>query len=135
MAELLIKAVDAVHSDTQKNQRGCYKRGDVVVVMPDGHPWGTEERPPKFVTMRVVGVLPARYQRLVEQAETVILDPEGNPVRLRRRHYSLDLSQLPAGARNRLTSGEILEVSETQLRSLLVDAGSPLGARTRPVGF
>jgi hypothetical protein len=45
MAELLVKAISNSHIDPTKDQRGCYKRGDVVVVMPDGHQWGKEEHP------------------------------------------------------------------------------------------
>ncbi len=56
MAELLIKAIDATHSDPAKDQRGCYKRGDIVLVMPDGHEWGKEERLPKFVVVKISGL-------------------------------------------------------------------------------
>ncbi len=30
-----------------------YRKGDLVVVMPNGHKWGNEERPPKFVIVKV----------------------------------------------------------------------------------
>ena len=43
MCELLVKAVDANHPDPDTDHRGCYKRGDIVVVMPDGHQWGAGE--------------------------------------------------------------------------------------------
>lgn len=56
MAEFLIKAIDATHSDPEKDKRGCYKRGDFVVVMPDGHEWGKEERLPKFVVVKIPGL-------------------------------------------------------------------------------
>lgn len=55
MARLLIKAVDYTHPDPDKDRRAAYKRGDVVVVMPDGHVWGGAEGPPKFVQMDVPG--------------------------------------------------------------------------------
>lgn len=56
MAELLIKAVDAVHKDRLKDRRGCYKRGDPVTSMRDGWTWGRLETVPKFWRVRVPGV-------------------------------------------------------------------------------
>lgn len=53
MAELLIKAIDANHTDPVKDQRGCYKHGDPVLVMPDGHTWGRCEGFPLFWRVRV----------------------------------------------------------------------------------
>lgn len=65
MAELLIKAIDATHSAPAKDARGCYKRGDPVVVMPDGHAWGTREALPKFVLLKVPGVTVAQAQQYI----------------------------------------------------------------------
>ncbi len=53
MAEILIKAISATHSDPTIDRAGCYKRGYPVVVMPDGQAWGTEEGLPKFVVVKV----------------------------------------------------------------------------------
>ena len=53
MAEFLIKAVSAANPDPAKDLM-CYKRGDIVVVMPDGHPWGSGERDiNKFLIVQV----------------------------------------------------------------------------------
>lgn len=43
MARLLVKAIDHTHPATDIDRQGAYKRGDVVVVMPDGHVWGRAE--------------------------------------------------------------------------------------------
>jgi len=51
MAELLVRLKNNTHSDPVKD-RMCYKRGDVVLVMPDGHPWGNSEGLPDFVVIR-----------------------------------------------------------------------------------
>jgi len=56
MAEFLIKAIDATHPDPDTDEQGCYKKGDIVVVMPDGHEWGGKEGPPTFVIVKVPGV-------------------------------------------------------------------------------
>jgi hypothetical protein len=64
--DLLIKASHATNADTLKNVRGCYKRGQLVLIKPTGHEWGREEaKPPaeggKFVIVRLLredGVTP-----------------------------------------------------------------------------
>lgn len=43
MAELLVRVVDKVNSTSQVLDSRCTKRGDVIVVMEDGWPWGNEE--------------------------------------------------------------------------------------------
>lgn len=50
MAELLI-----LNRDATPEQRS-YKRGDIVVVMPDGHQWGSAEGLPDFVRAHLPGV-------------------------------------------------------------------------------
>jgi hypothetical protein len=50
--EILVKAVSNTHSDPEKDRRGCYKKGYPVVIMPDGHTWGTEECLPRFVVVK-----------------------------------------------------------------------------------
>ena len=50
--ELLVKAISASHSDIGKDRRGCYKKGYPVVVMPDGHEWGSSECLPNFVVVK-----------------------------------------------------------------------------------
>lgn len=67
MAELLIKAVDATHVDPDKDRRGCYKRGDVVVVQPDGWSWGTLEALPRFVLVKVPGATVAQVEQYIQQ--------------------------------------------------------------------
>lgn len=56
MAEFLIKALDSTHPVPEKDQRGCYKMGDIVSVQPDGHAWGVEECLPKFYVFKVPGL-------------------------------------------------------------------------------
>lgn len=57
MCELLVKAVDASHADPLID-RHCYKRGDVVVVMPDGHEWGAGELDESVFTVVVMPGVP-----------------------------------------------------------------------------
>lgn len=95
MAEFLIKAIDAHHpADLIKDAGGCYKRGDVVVVMPDGHGWGKEERLPKFVVIKIPG-LGVKEAKKYTEIEPDLSDPEGHRVK-RRRRYTMLLNNLPA---------------------------------------
>ncbi len=103
--------VDNVSADPLAD-RDCYKRGDPVVVMPDGHPWGRKEGTPNFVVLKILGV---NDRDLVEP----LLDPERsefvfNPddptegVPVRRRAYHFDLSTFAARTvQNMERDGEI----------------------------
>lgn len=55
MAEILIRAIDNVNPDSEMD-KGCYKRGHPVVVMPDGHKWGPGEVPPDFYILKITGL-------------------------------------------------------------------------------
>lgn len=111
MAEILIKAVDATHSDPDKDRRGCYKQGMPVVVQPDGHQWGSAEGLPNFVILKLPGIPVDKVQKFIDQ--DVVdngVDGEGRPIRetYRRRLWKIDWASLPAGARNKLLNdGEI----------------------------
>ena len=59
MAELLI-----LNRDATPEQRS-YKRGDVVVVMPDGHQWGAAEGLPDFIRASLPGVAPEAVREAV----------------------------------------------------------------------
>ena len=70
MAELLIKACDATHKDEVKDLQGCYKKGYVVVIRPDGWKWGKEElNKEKFYIIRVKDTKPEDLQYLTESHE------------------------------------------------------------------
>lgn len=100
MAELLIKAIDAIHSNKDKDRRGCYKRGDVVVVMPDGHEWGKEECFPKFVVVKIPGLSVEAGKKYTE-SDYDLSDPKGERV-LTRRKYKLKLDSLPGSIKQQL---------------------------------
>lgn len=56
MAELLIKATSASHADPEKDESGCYKKGDIVGLQSDGHEWGAKEGLPNFIRVKVPGL-------------------------------------------------------------------------------
>ena len=98
MAEILVKAVSAAHVDPVKDRRGCYKRGYPVVVMPDGHPWGLEERRPKFVVLKIPTIPVSRVLKYIETWEGV-----------QRRRGRVRWDDLPTRAKNRLANdGELI---------------------------
>lgn len=107
MARLLIKVEEYTHPDPDIDRRGAYKRGDVVVIMPDGHVWGGAEGPPKFKQVDLPGtpedyayLLTAPLDRPNDLASAAALQipriarllkqAKIPKVRLRRR-YSVDL--------------------------------------------
>ena len=106
MAELLVKATDAININPDKDLQ-CYKRGMPVVVMPDGHPWGLEERLPSFVIVKIPGVAVDRVQKYITPEYTV--SAESDSTVYRRRMWQIRWSSLPVAARNKLTStGELI---------------------------
>lgn len=62
MARLLIKNGDNTSPNPDLDAR-CWKDGDVVVVMPDGHEWGELEGPPKFRRVDLPGVEVSEAER------------------------------------------------------------------------
>ena len=95
MSELLVNLIDSTHRNPAKNVRGCYKRGDVVVVMPDGWKWGKEERPPKFGVIRVPDLTLEYAQKYVQPRTRVIDAPDGPEEKIVTcRLYCIHLDEL-----------------------------------------
>lgn len=94
MAEFLVKAVDAHHPDPARDAVNCYKKGDPVVAMPDGHKWGSEERnPEKFAIIAVPDMTLEEARSLCVPHTEIITDPETGESRVRvliRRRYYLN---------------------------------------------
>ncbi len=63
MAEILVKAISVTNADSVKDRRGCYKRGDPVLVKPDGHEWGSSEGLPKFIKVKLPGTSVATVEQ------------------------------------------------------------------------
>ena len=109
MAEILIKAMDAINSDPVKNLAGCYKKGDIVVIMPDNWTWGKEETLPKFVILKIPGVVIDEKYILPRYSG---IDPiSENPICIKRRDYTL-LESLVDQA---IANGGTLTISQIML--------------------
>lgn len=117
MAEFLIKVSDNMHNDPVKSLRGCYKRGDIVVVMPDGHAWGKEEGLPLFYIVKVPGLSVALVRNLLA-GEPDFLDPTGKGI-IKRRAWTLNLSLVPAPVLNTLNTTGIYTTTLTAVRNFI----------------
>lgn len=143
MAELLVKAVDAVHADAVKDARGSYKRGDVVVVMPDGHTWGREEllAPAlggKFIVVKIAGVDPEAIRDKLQEAEhsDLIFEKRERPgeplrgVRVGRRTHRLDFTGFSPSTLVSAEATGVLTLTAAAARAHLLHKKS--GARVLP---
>lgn len=94
MCEILVIAHDKTNpNDTVKDAK-LYKRGDVVVVVEDGHPWGDKDRSlALFRIVKLPNVTPSEASMWLGR------EPETNPRQpsrmLQRRLWTLDLTLLP----------------------------------------
>lgn len=109
MAELLIKAKDQPESAeltaialATGRPPLLWRRGDVIAVRPDGHVWGSLEKPPAFLLVKLPGVVVGEVRYLSKPHIEVMADPtERDPdnvgeVMVNRSRGNLDLdSGLP----------------------------------------
>lgn len=101
-----IKIFNGSDYNRTKDARGCYKKGDIVVVMEDGHRWGKKEGPPNFVIVKIPGVSVEAARKYIE-AHTDTADPL-NPVALARRKYTIRVDDMPASAKEQIAKkGEV----------------------------
>lgn len=78
----------------------AYQRGMPVLIMPDGHEWGKEERPPLFTVLKLPGVPAEKAQKYVQpwqDGETMV----------KRRLWQVRVADIPAAARNKILAGSI----------------------------
>jgi hypothetical protein len=137
MAEILVKAVDAIHPDPVKDLRGCYKRGDVIGVAPNGWAWGAlEQLAPvnggQFVIVKITDVTRTQVLNWVRNNWQCEID--GVDSNVRRRRVRIDTQLLPASVRNALNNTGQYSTTwaaiRQYLRNKLTDAtatGSPIG--------
>lgn len=102
-----MKAVDASHADPTKDARGCYKAGDPVVVMPDGHPWGAAEGLPTFWIVKVTGMTVDEGRAFLAASPLV------------RRTHRLDTASIPGAILAILNATGVVTVTRTQALAAL----------------
>ena len=114
MAECLIFNQDNTHEDPLVNERDCYKQGDVIVIMPDNHPWGLQEHPstattPKFWLVKIPNIETDILQFLNLQYTQPKQDMEGFDILL-QRVWKLDITQLSPELLTQLTTTQQLSL-------------------------
>ena len=119
MAEILIKAVNANHIDPIEDQRGCYKRGNPVVVFPDGHKWGKEEGLPKFFILKITDVSVNVAQEYIQPEYSRILTADGTQVVLTRRLYKFLIDNVPSPIKNQILTTGRATASFAEIRSYI----------------
>lgn len=119
MAEFLIKATSNTNPNPLKDSRGCYKRGDIVDVRPDGWPWGNEERLPRFVVVKIPGLDPDTVMKFMDsQTDSVAIE---NPTMIKRRLWNLliDDAGIPNSIKNALRNNGEVTVTLAQIRNYI----------------
>jgi len=128
MAELLIQVVDKTNPDPELDAK-CYKRGDVISILPDGAYWGDATQNPLWRIIRVVGLSPEELEALLTLS--VPEDMSDGMLSLKRRRarfLDLDSPGVPAPMRAWLNDSKravpILDLSAhlplAALRTMLV---------------
>lgn len=84
MAELLVVARDFT------DDKVLPKKGDILVVRPDGWEWGKCECPPDFVVVKLKGVKEEDVKHY-EQSLVDTTNPE-KPVVVKQQKYSIDIA-------------------------------------------
>ena len=109
MAELLIRTQDKPSSGNVYTDRHRLGRGDVVVVMPDGHKWSdVEKAAPFWRILRLPGVGPNKLtQLLASDVGYGDFEAEKASKVLQRRAYKIDLLALVALLADVVKVGEI----------------------------
>lgn len=127
MCEILLRVVDKVNYENPYKNAECLKRGDVVVVVEDGHVWGAQElRNPDWRILKVPGVsVSAASAFLGEELDS---NPGKPSLTLQSRAFGFDLEHknLPGdfaawiadGARGQRTY--TLSVTDAKLASFKV---------------
>lgn len=98
MAELLIRTVNKPLTGNPDIDRHRTMRGSVVVIVPDGHTWGSQDiANPDWMILRLPGVSPELLAQFVgSDAGYGSRDAELASRTLRRRAFRLDLVALKA---------------------------------------
>ena len=90
MAEMIVMAIDKVNAESPYLDAQCYKRGDVIAIKEDGHPWSDEERNhPRWKIVKIPGVAASRLSAFIAEEPG---DRKVTPM-LQRRGFKFDLDE------------------------------------------
>lgn len=128
MVELLVRSKNNTHVDPVKDERGCWKKGDLVVAMPDGHTWGRMESkaqwiaegndgddwPGGFVILKISGLTLAKAKTYIRSH---LDDITGET--LRRSLFRLVWSELPQGVKDTLIADAEYTATLSQVKQFI----------------
>lgn len=144
MAELLVFLANNTHADANKDRRGCWKRGMLVVVQEDGHIWGRLESKQVWIAegntaaswpqqghlaiLKIPGVPAAKARALLDpqnsdDAGVPVWDEVGEgtlvPATFRRRGWRLVFDSLPNNVRNTVAQTGEFTTTVSAIRNFL----------------
>jgi hypothetical protein len=126
MAEILLRAQNQIDipSDPEKAAR-LRVPGDVVVVMPDGHSWGSREGLPRFWIIKVPGLSVETVKKLTDAlyVDTGTVDGAGNPIlrMVNKSRYTLPIARLKKPQRDTLAGTGVLTVNLSDAQAAFID--------------
>jgi hypothetical protein len=105
MAEILLRVVDRVNTESAVKDRQCTKAGDVIVIKPDGWPWGTKELiNPDWRIVKLVGVDP-------KSIEDFLAEDRNGDILIRPRIRGIDMSRTVV--QTAIASGQVITITNT----------------------
>jgi hypothetical protein len=97
------------------------RRGDPIVVKPDGHVWGREEGLPNYVSLDLDGVPKELVKQFIVPDNSVFLRPDnGKPFRLHKRAWNINLDALPTVVVDRLRADGHATITAIMLSGKIV---------------
>ena len=112
MAEILVKAINATHSDPDKDTRGCYKRGMPVNIGEDGTDWGQGTKG-AFVVLKIPMVSVDKLREYIDEHRVLVNVITDKWETVRRRLWQIQWASLSVSARNKLRDNGTLTIKAT----------------------
>ena len=118
MAELLVQAKDSIFDNGAK-------KGDIIVVRPDGWSWGKEECLPNYIVVKMPKV-PVEdvkhYEQTLTKEETKEVDGKTvtTEVLVRKRKYNIDKLEVEKALIDKVSLIDVKEADVTSFKSSVV---------------
>jgi hypothetical protein len=106
VAEVLVAARDLLGGNAA-NDPLRYRQGDIVIVFPDGHVWGSLEALPDFWRLTVVSLLDTDRTLAIESTFNPIIPSQMT----RRRKRFMDITKLSNPVQNNLNTTGVSNVT------------------------
>lgn len=107
MCEILIKAIDATHSDSDIDRIGCYKAGMPIIVVDDDFSWGSKECQPLFYVVKIPLINKSKVLKFI----VTQVDIDNNIYR--KRLWRIRVEDLPSAAKQILIDQGSITIKAT----------------------